>query len=122
MRGSRSLLSSQAKIHVLIHIFPEYMLSIIIIKIQTNSKTNSEKSRNFKEEKYKYIERDCVRKFKKVEKIFIEITTLGMITKHISSLNKPLKDCDVNYDRMIAKCIEVDISASFYIDIRRHKS
>ena len=66
--------------------------------------TNSEKSRTFKEEKYKYIERDCVRKFRNFEKLFIEITTLGLglITKHILNLKQLLKDsAEVNYDRMI---------------------
>ena len=54
-------------------------------------------------------------KFRNVEKIFIEITTLGLITKHILNLKQLLKDSEVNYDRMIAKCMEVAIRSSFYI-------
>ena len=57
-----------------------------------------------------------MRKFRNFEKIFIEITNLGLITKHILNLKQLLKDSKVNYD-MIAKCMEVAIRASLYIYI-----
>ena len=99
--------------------------TIYVLELTCCFETNSEKSRTFKE-KYKYIERDCVRKFRNFEKMFIEITTLGLITKHIFNFKQLLKDSEVNYDRMIAKCIEVAIRASYiyiyiYIYIRRNK-
>ena len=41
--------------------------------------------------------------------------TLGLITKHILNLKHLLKDSEVNYDRMIAKCMEVAIRASLLL-------
>ena len=34
--------------------------------------------------------------------MFIKIKTLGMINKHIPSLKKLFKDCEVDYDLMTA--------------------
>ena len=56
-----------------------------------------------------------------VKKIFIEITSLGLVTTHIENLNSIFKETDINYKRMIAKCMEVAMRASFYIYIRRNK-
>ena len=72
--------------------------TIYVLELTCCFETNSEKSRTFKE-KYKYIERDCVRKFRNFEKIFIEITILGLITKHILNLKQLFEDPEVNYDR-----------------------
>ena len=51
--------------------------------------------------------------------IFIEITSLGLVTTHIENLNSIFKETDTNYKRMIAKCMEVAMRASFYIYMRR---
>ena len=40
---------------------------------------------------------------------------------HIENLNSIFKETDINYKRMIAKCMEVAMRASFYIYIRRNK-
>ena len=55
-----------------------------------------------------------------VKKIFIEIISLGLVTTHIENLNSIFKETDINYKRMIAKCMEVAMRASFYIYIRRN--
>ena len=56
-----------------------------------------------------------------VKKIFIEIISLGLVTTHIENLNSIFKETDINYKRVIAKCMEVTMRASFYIYIRRNK-
>ena len=45
------------------------------------------------------LKENCVRKFRNFEKIFIEITNLGLITKHILNLKQLFEDPEVNYDR-----------------------
>ena len=42
--------------------------TIYVLDLTCCFETNSERSSNFKKEKYKYIESDCVRKFKKIKK------------------------------------------------------
>ena len=44
--------------------------TIYVLELTCCFETNPEKSRTFKGEKYKYIERDCMRKFRNFEKMF----------------------------------------------------
>ena len=119
-------LEGYCKTSELFHSFrPDIVLvkddTIYILELTCCFETNTEKSRNFKMNKYIDIKNDCTRRFRHCKKIFIEITSLGLVTTHIENLNSIFKETDINYKRMIAKCMEVAMRASFYIYIRRNK-
>ena len=73
--------------------------------------------------KYIDIKNDCTRRFRHCKKIFIEMTSPGLVTTHIENLNSIFKEqiLTIQYTRMIAKCMEVAMRASFYIYIRCNK-
>ena len=95
---------------------------IYIIELTCCSETNTKKSRRYKMEKYKDIENDCNRQFKNFQKIFIEITTLGLIMHNIKEIYRLFQKTKINVSRMINKCMEVAARASFYIYVRRNKA
>ena len=64
--------------------------------------------------KYIDIKNDCTRRFRYCKKIFIEITSLGLVTTHIGNSNSIFKETDINYKK-------VAMRASLYIYIRRNK-
>ena len=51
----------------------------------------------------------------------IEITSLGIVTSHFEDIIVLFKGTNINFQRMISKCMEVAMRASFYIYIRRKK-
>ena len=59
--------------------------TIYILELTCCFETNSERSREFKIDKYKEIKKDCKKTFKVWKKIFIEVTTLGLVPKQIQS-------------------------------------
>ena len=59
---------------------------IYIIELTCCFETNTKKIRRYKMEKCKDIENDCNRQFKNFQKIFIEITSLGLITHNIKEI------------------------------------
>ena len=73
-------------------------------------------------EKYNQIERDSLLTFKHFKKIFVEITTLGHIIKHIKQLKRLFNGTEIYCTRMVEKCMEVSMRASFYLYIQRNKS
>ena len=95
--------------------------TIYILELTCCFETNSERSREFKIDKYKEIKNDCKKTFQVWKKIFIEVTTLGLVTKHIGDLYYIFKDTDINYTRMLEKCMEAAMRASFYIYVSRNK-
>ena len=96
--------------------------TIYVIELTCCFETNTEKSRNYKMGKCNQIERDCLLTFRHFKKIFVRITTLGHITKHIKQLKRLFSGTEINCTRMLEKCMEVSMRASFYLYIRRNKS
>ena len=57
-----------------------------------------------------------------VNKLFIEISTLGFYTNDMKPFIKFCKDLKINNtDRMLRKCSEVVTRASFFHNIRKNK-
>ena len=94
-------LEGYCKTSELFHSFrPDIVLvkddTIYILELTCCFETNTEKSRNFKMNKYIDIKNDCTRRFRHCKKIFIEITSLGLVTTHIENLNSIFKETDIN--------------------------
>ena len=49
------------------------------------------------------------------------ITTLGFVSRNIKDFAKFVKPLGISYERMIGKCMETALRASFYIFTRRDK-
>ena len=57
-----------------------------------------------------------------VDKLFIEISKLGFYTNDMKPFIEFCKDLKINNtDRMLRKCSEVAIRASFFLNIRKKK-
>ena len=57
---------------------------------------------------------------KSLKLIFVEITTLGIVTRDIRMFESFLNNLCLNSDRTIINCMEVCIRAPFYICCRRN--
>ena len=55
------------------------------------------------------------------EVITVEVTTLGFVSKNINRFRRLLRALDLNEERVVKKCMEVALRASFYIYCRRNK-
>ena len=53
--------------------------------------------------------------------ITLEVTTLGFVSKNVAKFRRLLKYLKVNDNRIIAKCMEVALRATFFIYCRRNK-
>lgn len=95
---------------------------IIVIELTICFETNTEKSRNYKQGRYKQLRDDLSIQCESFDIIFVEFTTLGFIsTLSNNPFQKLLKELDINYDRTIYKCMETAIRASYFIFCRRNK-
>ena len=93
---------------------------MIILELTICFETNLEKSRNYKKEKYHDLEDDCIDERWDIEKVFIEVSSLGFVTKNIKELKSIIKDHNT-YKRLVNKMTETAIRASFYIYTKRNK-
>ena len=94
---------------------------LFIFELTVCFETNTLKSRNYKINRYKDIEKDAVAPLYVAEKYFIEITSIGFITKSIQPFQRFCKLYKINTERMMKKASETAIRASFYIFNRRNK-
>ena len=83
--------------------------------------TNAEKSREYKQAKYRTLEQDSKYRWRGFQFFSIEITSLGIVTSHFEDIKVLFKGTNINFQRMISKCMEVAMRASFYIYIRRNE-
>ena len=83
--------------------------------------TNFQKSRKYKMNRYKNMSNEVVGNYI-VEKLFIEISTLGFYTNDMKLFIKFCKDLKINNtDRRLRKCSEVAMRTSFFLNIRKKK-
>ena len=91
------------------------------IELTVCFETNLQKSRKYKINRYKNLSNKVVGNYI-VKKLFIEISTLGFYTNDMKPFIKFCKDLKINNtDRMLKKCSEVAIRASFFLNIRKNK-
>ena len=93
---------------------------LFIIELTCCYETNCYKSREYKANKYKDIDKDCVNVFQEWNKIYVEVTSLGLVTKNIKFLKAIFKNTNINYDQMLGKAMEVALRCSYYVYIKRN--
>ena len=94
---------------------------MIVMELTACFETNSIKSREYKKQRYKELKDDSLIHCNKFEIIFIEITTLGFVTNNIDGLTMFAKKNNINYKRLMSKCMESALRASYYIFCMRNK-
>ena len=96
---------------------------IVVIELTVCFEKNTSKSREYKVNRYGNLKSQLLIPSSKIEIIFLEITTLGFISKQsYQQFAKYLKSIDVhNSDHLIYKCMETVIRSSYYIFCRRNK-
>ena len=52
---------------------------------------------------------------RRFEVITLEVTTLGFVSKDVARFRRFLRTFDLNDERIIKKCMEVALRATFYI-------
>ena len=85
---------------------------VIVIEL---SETRTEEARNFKKRCYQNLKSDLSIEWEKLNIIYVVITTLGFVSRNIKDFAKFVKPLDISYERMISKCMETVLRASFYI-------
>ena len=95
--------------------------NLYAIELTICFETNFTKSRNYKINRYKNLANDVIGNYV-VKKLFLEISSLGFYTNDAKPFIKFCKKLKVNnVERMLKKCSEVAIRASFFLNIRKNK-
>ena len=94
---------------------------VIVIELSVCYETRTEEERNFKKRHYQNLKSDLSIEWEKLNIIYVEITTLGFVSRNIKDFAKFVKPLGISYERMIGKCMETALRASFYIFTRRDK-
>ena len=80
------------------------------------------KSREYKETRYKEIKSELLTPPSNFQLIFLEVTSLGFVTKNIKTFRNFLKSININERYLIEKLQEVAIRCSYLIYCRRNKN
>ena len=95
---------------------------VIVIELTVCFETNTEKSRAYKQNRYRTLKDELLINCDEFEILFLEFTTLGFISKNsYTPFNKFLTKLGVNESRTVAKCMETAIRATYFIFCRRNK-
>ena len=95
--------------------------SVYVVELTVPYKTNCKKAKRRKEERYKHLRSDLIMTCRTFEVVTLEVTTLGFVSKDIDRFRRLLRTFDLNDERIIRKCMEVALRATFYIYCRRNK-
>ena len=91
------------------------------IELTVYFEMNFQKSRKYKINRYRNLSNEVVGNYN-VKKLFIEICTLGFYINDMKPFIKFCKDLKIsNTGRILRKCSEVAIRASFFLNIRKNK-
>ena len=80
------------------------------------------KSREYKETRYKEIKSELLTPPSNFQLIFLEVTSLGFVTKNIKTFRNFLKSTNINERYLIEKLQEVAIRCSYLIYCSRNKN
>ena len=94
---------------------------VIVIQLSVCYETHTEEARKFKKRRYRNLKSDLSIEWEKLNIIYVEITTLGFVSRNIKDFAKFVKPLGISYERMIGKCMETALRASFYIFTPRDK-
>ena len=94
---------------------------IFALELTICFETNLVKSREYKINKYRNLEKELHNTSKPFRSIFVEFSTLGFYSKDIKPFVDFLKLHKLDYSRILEKCSETCIRSSYYIFNRRNK-
>ena len=94
---------------------------IITIELTCCFETNTRKSREYKINRYQKLEEDWTVPFTTFKKIYVEVTSLGLVTKDIKAFVSLFKGTDINTHRMITKLMETAVRCSYFLYVSRNK-
>ena len=103
---------------------PDFVLKtesrLYIIELTCPYETNAITSREYKQNKYKHLKQDLLAPME-IEIIFLEITSLGFITKNCKTFRKLMSSFNYNVEYILSKLCEVGIRCSYFIYCKRNK-
>ena len=96
---------------------------VVAIELTVCFDTNTEKSRNYKQNRYRTLRDELLIANDEFEVIYVEFTTLGFISKKsYVPFNALLHELEINQDRCVIKCMETATRGTYYIFCCRNKS
>ena len=96
--------------------------TLTVIELTCPYKTNTTKSCEYKETRYKEIKSELLTPPSNFQLIFLEVTSLGFVTKNIKTFRNFLKSININERYLIEKLQEVAIRCSYLIYCSRNKN
>ena len=95
--------------------------TLTVIELTCPYETNTTKSREYKETRYKEIKSELLAP-SNFQFIFLEVTSLGFVTKYIKTFRNFLKSVNINERYLIEKIQEVAIRCSYLIYCRSNRN
>ena len=92
-----------------------------VIELTVPYETNWKIARRRKQDKYRDLRTQLLVPCEKFKVITLEITTLGFVTKNIRQFRRLCRSLSLQDNRIIKKCMEVALRATFYIFCKRNK-
>lgn len=97
--------------------------NIFVVELTVCFDTNTKKSRDYKQNRYRNLENQLLIDCDTFEIIYIEFTSLGFISKDsFLQFSNLLIALNIYQDRTIIKCMETAIRATYYIFCRRNNT
>ena len=98
-----------------------YRSEVYVIELTVPYETNCLIAKRRKEERYRNLKEELMINCDSFDVITLEVTTLGFVSKNVAKFRRLLKYLKVNDNRIVAKCMEVALRATFFIYCRRNK-
>ena len=96
--------------------------TLTVIELTCPYETNTTKFCEYKETRYKEIKRELLIAPSNFQWIFLEVISLGFVTKNIKSFRNIPKSINTNERYLIEKLHKVTIRCSYFIHCRRNKN
>ena len=96
--------------------------TLTVIELTCPYETNSTKSREYKETRYKEIKSELLTPPSNFQLIFLEVTSLGFVTKNIKTFRNFLKSININERYLMENLQEVAIRCSYFLYCHRNKN
>ena len=99
-----------------------YKRDLYVIELTVPYETNRIIARRRKQEKYRVLRSQLLVPCDRFKVITLEVTTLGFVTKSTGQFRRLCRLLHLQDDRIITKCMEVALRATFYIFCKRNKN
>ena len=96
--------------------------TLTVIELTCPRETCTTKSHDYKETRYKEIKSELLTPPSNFQLIFLEVTSLGFVTRNIKTFRNFLKSININERYVIEKLLEVAIRCSYFIYCHRNKN